>query len=112
MEPLDLEDEMQVNDGVNFINPKYIQYIESGIENYWFLFPIFNFRGGCLNIMFGIMEVKIDEGTVILVTSIVTVREVVTDQLGVKTGPVIAAEVSGLLHVQVEVESAGLLAWI
>ena len=48
-----------------------------------------------------------DELAVSLVAPVLAVREVVADQLGVHAGPVVAAEVSGLLHVQVEVEGPG-----
>ena len=45
-----------------------------------------------------------EKGAVGLVSSILTVREVVTDQLGVNTGSVITTEMSRLLHLTVEVE--------
>ena len=45
-----------------------------------------------------------EKGAVSLVSSILTVREVVTDQLGVNAGSVITAEMSRLLHLTVEVE--------
>ena len=55
--------------------------------------------------MFPVSRARLDKkGAVGLISSILTVREVVTDQLGVNTGPVITAEVSRLLHFTVEVE--------
>ena len=48
---------------------------------------------------------RLDEkGAVGLVSPILAVREVVTDQLGVNTGSVLTTEVSRLLHLTVEVE--------
>ena len=55
--------------------------------------------------MFLVPQARLDEkGTVGLVSSILTVREVVTDQLGINTGSVLTTEVSRLLHLPVEVE--------
>ena len=52
-----------------------------------------------------VSQARLDEkGAVGLVSSILTVREVVTDQLGVNTGPVLTAELARLLHLTVEVE--------
>ena len=53
-----------------------------------------------------------DDLTVSLITPVPTVREVVADQLGVHTGPVITAELPGLADVQPEVETPVGLAWV
>ena len=50
-----------------------------------------------------------EDVAVCLVLTVGAVRHVVTDQLGADAGPVTAAEVAGLLHVQVEVEGSVVL---
>ena len=94
--------EENINEGFIFVDIHDLQDSKSCVNRQIIFFSFIIPYGGkkFLVIVAGWNE----KGAVGLISSILTVREVVTDQLGVNTGSVITTEVSRLLHFTVEVE--------
>ena len=94
--------EENINEGFIFVDIHNLQDSKSCVDGQIISFSIIISNGGKVIFIIG---TRLDEkGAVGLISSILTVREVVTDQLGVNTGSVITAEVPRLLHLTVEVE--------
>ena len=94
--------EENINEGFIFVDIHNLQDSKSCVDGQIISFSIIISNGGKVIFIIG---TRLDEkGAVGLISSILTVREVVTDQLGVNTGSVITTEVTRLLHFTVKVE--------